>query len=189
MKRFLAILLMFVVVVAGTFAAETHNVNIKANVKGVTPVFGLQMTSPDHADYITNTAALENEDYTTSYGKGTSYGHTENAQAFDVNFDLNEDGSVTFQALLLNRAKENENYTLEFGGGVFDVTRAGVSGTHSPASITTSAGTSLAGLSISLGSNASTGTTTNKQINLTFDGKTVDTGNTGKYVLGQAVYA
>ena len=181
MKKAITILAVLIVLVSAVFAAETHTIKVKADVTEVVPVFGLTMTSPDHDEYITNEAA--------EYDAGTSYGHTQNSQAFDVEFNLNEDGSVTFQALLLNRAKQNETYTLEFGGGSFAVTKAGVAGTHAPASITTSAGTTLTGLTIGLGSAAAVGGETNKIINLTFDGKTVNIGNTGKYVLGTAIYA
>ncbi|MBQ7644718.1 MAG: hypothetical protein IJS84_06800 [Spirochaetales bacterium] len=192
MKKVITILAVLIVLASAVFAAETHTIKVKADVTEVVPVFGLTMTSPDHDDYVTNAATPVSQgssEYTTQYGKGDAYGHTQNSQAFDVEFNLNEDGSVTFQALLLNRAKQNETYTLEFGGGSFAVTKAGGAGTHAPASITTSAGTTLTGLTIGLGSAAAVGGETNKKINLTFDGKTVNIGNTGKYVLGTAIYA
>lgn len=193
MKKLFAIIMIALIAFSMVFAAETHTIKIKADVHEVVPVFGLTLIDPDHDDYITNAAvanaAPNAHTYTTQYGEGTAYGHTANNQAFDVDFNLDEDGTVTFQALLLNRAKQNQGYTLEFGGGVFNVTRNAVAGTHGPTTITSSAGTSLTGLTIALGDNAAAGTTTNKKINLTFTGNTVNIGNSGQYVLGQAVYA
>ena len=196
MKKAITILAVLIVLVGAVFADETHTIKVKADVDVVIPVFGLKMSTPAN-NYVTNEATLVNRqgnttEYTTEYGKGATYGMTDNANAIDVAFNLDEEGSVTFQALLLNKAKQRETYNLTFGGGVFTVSRQGTSGlSYGPDKITTSVGDDITGLSIALGNNAPTGqpaegAATNKIVGLTFDGKTVNDGI--NHVLAEAVY-
>ena len=179
MKKLIAILAIMVVLAGAVFAAETHTIRIMADVTEVIPIFGLKMTTPAQS-YVTNDAA--------AFGAGSSYGHTANNQAFDVVFNLDEDGSVVFTALLMNPAKQNETYTLEFGGGTFAVKKNGGNASLAPTSITTSAGTTTAGLTIAAGSNATVSGATNKIINLTFDGTTVAAAASDPYPLATATY-
>ena len=89
MKKAITILAVLIVLVGAVFANETHTIKVKADVTEVVPVFGLTMTSPDHDDYVTNAAVPVSQgssEYTTQYGKGETYGHTANTEAFDVSY-------------------------------------------------------------------------------------------------------
>ena len=189
MKKLIAVLAIMVVLAGAVFAAETHRITIKGDVTVVVPVFGLNLGT-----YTTNAATLTTVNtvapYTTQYGAATTYGMTalDETDAIAVTFKLDKGGSVTFNAVLLNPAKQNASYTLEFGDGVFNVSRNGITENQklAPKSITTEAKGAGTGVSTALG-DAVGQSTTNKKIAVTFNGTTVD--ETLPYTLATAVYA
>ena len=135
MKKVITILAILVVLVGSVFA-EDHKIKIKADVAERTPAFSLSL------DSITTNGTNK-----TDFGTNPTY---YNETGVDVGFDLDENGSVTVTAYVVNSAqnhtKTNKSYTLEFSDGIFTVNRNGVEGTHAPASITTSALTTTTGI-------------------------------------------
>ena len=137
MKKIFAVLaVMFVIVGVAFAAAETHTIKIKADVTEVIPAFQLELLTPA-ATYTTNTTP-------TVFTDSATYNALTTGTAKDVNFNLDENGTVTVQCNLANLAKTNKVYTLEFDGGTFAVTRKGVAGTHAPSSIVSAAGADVA---------------------------------------------
>ena len=215
MKKAITILAILAIVVGAVFA-ETHKIQIKADVTQIVPVFGLRYG--ENAATFTNstTRIADDEDpnfqqYTNRYGLAEAvegvgeegdpdyvapvaevpytYGYTSNA--IDVGFNLDKGGSVTVYACLLNPAKQIKTYLLTFGDGVFDVKRQGVTEnqTLAPASITTAALANTAGCRATAGSAAASGETGNYVINVAFDGKTVAAATSDVLPLASAVYA
>ena len=192
MKKLIAILAIMVVLVGVVFASETHTVKIKADVNSIVPVFALKQ-----GEYKTNTATLNTAteytgDYTTQYKDGESYGMTaanDTENALLVDFKLDQGGSVTFYAILLNNAKQIETYTLEFGGGVFTVSKNGTANQqHGPQTVTVTKGDGITGLTIADGAAATTALY-DKKIGLTFDGKAISgVSNDNPHTLATAVY-
>ena len=191
MKKAITILAVLIVLVGAVFAAETHTVKIKADVNVIKPVFGLMM---DGNEYKTNTATLDGEtdytgDYTTEFGRGVSYGMDDDEDALAVSFKLDQGGTVTFNAVLLNNAKEISQYDLTFGDGVFTVSKNGTGNQqHGPSSVAVTKGSNITGLTITDGS-ATTPALYDKKVNLDFDGKAI-TGvtNSAPKTLATAVY-
>ncbi len=196
MKKAITILAIIAIVAGAVFAtSETHTVRIKADVNAIKPVFGLMM---DGNSYKTNTAALDGEtdytgDYTTEFGRAASYGMTNEATANDsalaVSFKLDQGGTVTFNAVLLNNAKEISQYDLTFGDGVFTVSKNGIGNQqHGPSSVAVTKGSDITGLTITDGS-ATTPALYDKKINLDFDGKAISgVSNNAPKTLATAVY-
>ena len=189
MKKLIAILAIMVVLAGALFADETHTVKIKADVNSIIPVFGLKQ-----GGYKTNTATLDGEtqytgDYTTEYDRASTYGMTSNDDALLVSFKLDQGGSVTFYAILLNNAKQIETYDLEFGGGVFTVSKNGAPNQqHGPQTVTVTKGDNITGLTIADGAAATTALY-DKKIGLTFDGKAISgVSNDNPHVLATAIY-
>lgn len=213
MKKAITILAVLIVLVGAVFA-ETHKIQIKADVTSIIPVFGLRYA--EEASKITNSTTRIGNDqdanyqqYTNRYGLNEAvpaqgqegdddyvpavaevpytYGYTSNA--IDVGFNLDKGGNVTVYACLLNPAKQIKTYHLTFGDGVFDVNRQGDPQTLNPASITTAPLANTAGCRATTGDPAISGETGNNVINVTFDGKTVAAAATAVLPLASAIYA
>jgi hypothetical protein len=194
MKKAITILAIIAIVAGALFAtSETHTVRIKADVNVIKPVFGLMM---DGDTYKTNTATLDGDtdytgDYTTEFGRNASYGMTgeenDNDNALAVSFKLDQGGTVTFNAVLLNNAKEISQYDLTFGDGVFTVSKNGrPNQQHGPSSVEVTAGSDITGLDIADGDDAGD---YDKKVNLDFDGKAISgVTNAAPKTLATAVY-
>lgn len=202
MKKVFAILLVLALVVGFAFANETHTLKVKSDVTSVIPVFALRYA--DNATAITNSTSgpytseqisaensgLDSSDlyqYSNRYGENTAYSYGDNDTAVDVNFNLDEGGSVTVYAVLLNPAKQIETYNLTFGGGVFAAKYQGDDYSVSPKSITTAALANTKGVVAAAGEAAASAETGNKVIGLTFNGYVVE--DTLPLKLASAVYA
>lgn len=120
MKKVFAILLVLAVVAGFVFAdtaiagSETHKIKVKADVAEVLPAFNLT-----YGGFDTNGLA-------TKFVNGASYPTSTQSDAIDVNFDLDEGGTFTVTAEVVNAVKTNRVFTLSFSGGVFSVSRDGV---------------------------------------------------------------
>jgi hypothetical protein len=126
MKKAITILAVLIVLVSAVFAAETHKLTVKADVTETLPAFNLSYSTKN-----TNTVA------TNVYGTNQLYDATGTGDAAaDAGFNLNANGSFVVTAQVINAVKTNRIYTLEFKGGVFDVTRDTTSGKLSPKQIT-----------------------------------------------------
>lgn len=202
MKKVFAILLVLALVAGFAFAddpvvktSESHNIKVKADVTRIIPVFALRMGNQNRgvAEVVTNTTTGPNEtthQYTNNFDEAaTSY--TKDT-AVDVKFNLDEGGSVVFEALLLNKAKDIKVYKLEFGGGTFADTKVNNVVTPIVPTITTSDYASVIGCVVAEIGNAAAGGATNKKLSVTFDGKSVN-GETdpipeGGLILAKATY-
>lgn len=188
MKKVLAIFLVLALVAGFVFAAdsETHKIKIKSDVTSIIPVFGLRYgtdatkitnstTGPYTAAQIAEENSGLNDDdlhqYSNRFGENASYSID---NAIDVNFNLDEGGSVTIYAVLLNPAKQIETYNLTFGGGVFAAKYHGDDHPVAPESIVTAPLASTNGVVASEGDDAESGETGNKVIGLTFNGYPVE---------------
>ena len=136
MKKIFAVLAIMLVIIGAAFAAEeTHTIKIKADVAEVVPAFQLELLSPA-TSYTTN-------DTPNVFANAAAYNGLTEGTAKDVNFNLDQNGTVTVQCNLANLAKTNKSYTLTFGGGDFAVKRQGTDGIHSPSSVVSSAGANV----------------------------------------------
>ena len=176
MKKIFIIMLMLAVIFAGVFAAETHTLKIKADVTEVIPAFQLELLAPA-AVATTNTTP-------TAFSASATYNPLTTETAKDVNFNLDEDGTVTVQCNLANLAKTNKAYTLTFGGGTFAAKKNGSTFSHVPSSVVSVKGADVADTyTITRAGTVGVG---NEVITVTFHGKTV---TTAPAVLATCVYS
>ena len=188
MKKAITILAVLIVLVGAVFAtSEQHDIRIKADVTAVEPAFQLKFQPKN----------LEINSYATNSGKAAytgsaSYAAQADNAAIDINFNLNEDGSVVAYAYLANQAKTNRVYTLAFSGGDFAAKKNKGAFTHSPTSITTAVMDGQAAVTRTSDDAALyevalvAGEQTNRNITVTFHGKTVETADVA---LAKATYA
>lgn len=163
MKKIFITMLMMVVALVGMFAAETHTLKIKADVVEVIPAFQLELLAPA-ATVTTNTTP-------TAFSASATYNPLTTSTAKDVNFNLDEDGTVTVQCNLANLAKTNKAYTLTFGGGTFAAKKNGSAFSHVPSSVISAKGTDVANTyTITREGTVGVG---NEMVTVTFHGKTV----------------
>lgn len=132
MKKIIIAMMVLTVVLTGLFAAETHTLKIKADVTEVIPAFQLEALTA-----VTNTTP-------NAFSASATYEPLTTATAKDVNFNLDENGSVTVQCNLANHAKTTKAYTLTFAGGDFAVKKNKADATHSPSSVVSAAGANVA---------------------------------------------
>lgn len=131
-KAIIIITLILVAAMSCAFSAttDTHSIRLKTRVGYVDPAFQFEFTSGmlnTTSDLITNSSAeiFKNTDYREF---GTDETATEVADISRNNIRL------LFTAILANRAKSIDSYTLRFNAGGFQVTRASVPGTLNPSS-------------------------------------------------------
>jgi hypothetical protein len=175
MKKLFGVLICFVLVLGCVFAAgETHTLIVKATVEETLPAFRLGVASS-----ATSTTAATNNDIPSTVNLTTgAYTAT-----YDSGIHLDEGGSITVQAQLVNPAKTNNGYTLTFTGGTFAVKRNKVDGTLAPSSITTSAS------GISTGITSIVADDTNEKLVVTFSGETATgVSISAPTILGTVVY-
>ena len=104
MKKIFAVLAIMLVIIGAAFAAEeTHTIKIKADVAEVVPAFQLELLSPA-TSYTTN-------DTPNVFANAAAYNGLTEGTAKDVNFNLDQNGTVTVQCNLANLAKTNKSYT------------------------------------------------------------------------------
>ncbi len=175
MKKAITILAVLIVLVGAVFAtSEQHDIKVKADVAAVEPAIQLriQAYNSELDDYKTNTTP-------NAYDGTKSYAAQAEGQAIDVNFNLNENGSVVAYAYLANYAKTNKVYTLAFSGGDFAAKKNKGNYTHSPTSITTAVMEGQAAVTRESDGAALyevalvSGNQSNRNITVTFHGKTV----------------
>ena len=183
MKKLIAILMVLAIVAGFAFAdptpapaKETHTVLVKADVTEVAPVFALRLGADG---VITNVTAGPDEtthQYTNAFADGGDYKAASNdtdAERIDVGFNLDEGGTVTVYARLLNPAKQIKTYHLEFSDGKFEVTEKESPVTIEP-TITTSADLDVTGVATSLSADTGAeGGTNNKIVSVVFNGQPV----------------
>lgn len=197
MKKVFAILLVLALVAGFVFAAdsEQHKIVVKSDVTAVVPVFALKLndtaiTNSTTAETTTDATNSAYHQYTNRFGEESSYVYGTASDAdtstVDVGFNLDQGGSVTVYAVLLNPAKQIETYTLTFSDGVFAAKKNGGDYSVTP-TITTTEGTSTTGCVIAKG-DAVGESTTNFVTNLTFDGKLVTAASSTPYTLATALY-
>jgi len=176
MKKIFMFLLVTLMVISGVFAAEIHTIKIKADIVEVIPAFQLELLSPA-VSYITNTTP-------NAFSASATYNALTTETAKEVNFNLDEDGTVTVQCNLANLAKTNRAYTLTFGGGTFAAKKNGSAFSHVPSSIVSAKGADVADTyTITREGTVGTG---NEMITVTFHGKTV---TVAPAVLATCVYS
>ena len=136
MKKVLTILAVLIVLTSAVFAAsETHTIRVKADVTEVIPAFQLWL-----GETKTNTAPV-------AFTDAATYNLTDDATAIDTGWNLDNGGNVTVYAVLANKPKSNNLYTLTFSDGKFSVTRNGVAGTLDPSIATTARASLITGTS------------------------------------------
>lgn len=131
MKKVFAILLVMALVSGFVFAdSEAHELRVKADVTEVLPAFNLYHVAGSD----TNSSAVV-------FTNGADYKDLKtDANATDVNFNLDEAGHFDIVAEVVNNVKTTKGFTLAFTGGVFTVNRNTVSGKYSPSQITVANG-------------------------------------------------
>lgn len=148
MKKVITILAIMIVVIGAVFAdpaptgSEDHKIRIMADVTDVLPVFQLKIKD---TTIITNNGEVKAAVYSDHFDSTAK----DNSSAYDVQFNLNENGSVTFQAIIQNKAKSTSaKYTVLFSGGEFEVKKNGVvvSTKHSPSINVSPTTTDIAGI-------------------------------------------
>lgn len=164
MKKFVLFVLVALIALSTVCAAsEAHSIKIKANVTEVLPAFQLSLLAPADA-YTTNNSAVV-------FTNEASYNALDASTAKDVNFNLDENGTVTVQCNLANLAKTNKAYTLTFGGGTFAAKKNGSAFSHVPTSVVSAKGASVADTyTITRAGSEGVG---NEVVTITFHGKTV----------------
>ena len=127
MKKVFAILLVMALVAGFIFAdSEAHELRVKADVTEVLPAFNLYHVAGSD----TNSSAVV-------FTNGADYNTLKtDTAATDVGFNLDQEGSFSVVAEVVNNVKTTKSFTLAFTGGVFSVARNTVPGTYSPKKIT-----------------------------------------------------
>lgn len=154
MKKFIAILMVLAIVAGFAFAAETHTISVNGKVEEVLPIFQLKMQKDGNVK-TNNTNGGAEWDATKSY--------TADGTAVDLEFYLDQAGTVVVIAQLANPAKTTKAFNLVFSDGVFSVKRNETSGTYAPTGITVVKGSDNVGFAISDITNG---------VQVDFDGKT-----------------
>ena len=181
MKKAITILAVLIVLVGAVFA-ETHTIKLKSDVSAVIPVFGLRfgtndLTMTNETDLINDAEDPNYKQYTNRFGVADEYSYGTDpvdaqanpvvfADAVDVGFNLDKNGTVKVYACLLNPAKQIETYTLTFSDGEFDVKKNGGAATHTPTSIVAGDFINVTGVKSQAGASGN-------KADLTFDGKVV----------------
>ena len=156
--------------------AETHTIRIKSKVGVVDPAFQFEFTSGmlnTTTELITNSSA-EIFKNTTYAEFGTDETAVEVADISRNNIRL------LFTAMLANKAKSTDSYTLRFNAGSFQVTRASVPGTLNPSTTEIALAEDLASRG---GINASVANADNT-VRLTFNGNECTEGNLATFAVG-----
>lgn len=177
-KAIIIITLILVAAMSCAFSAstETHTIRIKSKVGVVDPAFQFEFTSGmlnTTTELITNSSA-EIFKNTTYAEFGTDETAVEVADISRNNIRL------LFTAMLANKAKSNDSYTLRFNAGGFQVTRASVPGTLNPSTTEIALADDLASR---VGINASVANADNS-IRLTFNGNECTEGNLATFAVG-----
>ena len=131
-KAIIIITLILIAAMSCAFSAssETHTIRIKSGVGVLDPAFQFEFTSgmlSTTEDLITNASAeiFRNTEY-------REFGTDETAiEVADIS---RNNIRLLFTAMLANRAKSTDSYTLRFNAGGFQVTRASVPGVLNPSS-------------------------------------------------------
>ena len=184
MKKAITILAVLIVLVGAVFADETHTIRVKADVTEVLPAFQLALLTPAQT-YTTNKPA---EGDPNVYGVA-NYDDLTDQTAKDINFNLDEAGTVNVEVYVANLAKTVKGFTFAFSDGVFNVSRNGVTNsgteqnpvylTYGPNSITVSKGAEKTGFY--------TTDLVNNVAKIKFTGKTLTNTEKGS-VVASAIY-
>lgn len=178
MRKAIIITLILIAAVSCAFSATTeiHKLSIKSRVGVIDPAFQFEFTSGmlnTTADLITNPSAeiFRNTDYREF---GTDETATEVADISRNNIRL------LFTAMLANKAKSNDSYTLRFNAGGFQVTRASVPGTLNPSTTEVALAEDIA----SRGGVVPAVSNGDNSIRLTFNGTECTEGNLATFAVG-----
>ena len=132
MRKAITITLILIAAMSCAFSAttEAHSIRLKTMVGFVDPAFQFEFTSGmlnTTTELITNSSAeiFKNTEY-TEFGT--------NETAIEVADISRNNIRLLFTAMLANKAKSTDSYTLKFNAGSFNVTRASVQGTLNPSS-------------------------------------------------------
>lgn len=163
MKKVLTILVVLALVAGFAFAVktqETHTLTITADVDVEVPEF--QLFRDDTLK--TNTAANKYDNAQVAY-EATA----------DAGFKLDAGGNVIVSARVANLAKQRQNYTLQFTGGTFNVTRNGGTGTKAAAITVAKNNTATTGVTLSQAEDSDTVTAAFNGTMMTESGYTIAT--------------
>ena len=131
MKKAIIISLILIAALSCAFSSsdEIHRITVKSNVGYVAPAFQMEFTSgwlnEPTVQLITNADAevFSNTNY-SEFGTNDSAIEVADISRYNL--------SLLFTAILANKAKSNDSYTLKFTAGGFDVTRNEVPGKLNP---------------------------------------------------------
>ena len=166
MKKVLTILVVLALFAGFAFAEvapktqETHTLTITASVDVEVPAF--QLFRDDTLK--TNTDAKKYDNAQAAY------------EATDLaGFKLDAGGNVIVSARVANLAKQKQNYTLQFTGGTFNVTRNGGTGTKAAAITVAKNNTATTGVTLSQVEDSDTVTAAFNGTKMTESGYTIAT--------------